>query len=136
MSRKMSSRELTILAVLLFIDIVSKILAKLMGVGVNNLGVSYGFFTGIPVYYIFTIEFVFLVMVYILLKSKKIDGLPRLGLILMFTGGLGNLVWRLLFGGVIDWLEILFLPSFNIADILISVGAVVTILSSIWGGID
>jgi signal peptidase II len=58
----------------------------------------------------------------------------RLALILQFAGAVGNLIDRLLFGYVIDFISLLAflnMPVFNIADLSITVGVIVLVLS-VW----
>jgi lipoprotein signal peptidase len=51
-----------------------------------------------------------------------------LGLALPFGGAAGNLIDRLRFGYVIDFLELPRWPVFNVADSAITVGAVLLVL--------
>jgi len=46
---------------------------------------------------------------------------------LIVGGALGNLIDRILFGGVIDFINLGFWPSFNIADSALTVGIIVLI---------
>jgi len=56
------------------------------------------------------------------------------GLVLLLAGALGNLVDRLLFGYVVDFLDFHWagwhFPAFNVADVAISLGAVALILDA------
>lgn len=40
----------------------------------------------------------------------------------MLVGGISNIIDRVVFGGVIDFINIAIFPSFNFADIYISIG--------------
>lgn len=51
--------------------------------------------------------------------------------VILFSGGLSNLLERVFFGCVTDYLAILFFPVFNLADVLLTVG-VAGILLSVW----
>jgi len=66
------------------------------------------------------------VLLYLFLHSKQKDGLLRLSLSLILGGALGNLVDRLRFGEVIDFLDFhvgaYHWPAFNVADSAISIG--------------
>ena len=55
----------------------------------------------------------------------------RTGLWLIVGGGLGNLYDRLFFGGVADFIELAFVrfAVFNIADVCICAGAVLTVIA-------
>ncbi len=48
--------------------------------------------------------------------------------LLIGSGIISNLIDRLLRGGVVDYIAILFIPTFNLADLLIVVGTIVLVL--------
>jgi signal peptidase II len=52
----------------------------------------------------------------------------RLGMALSLGGALGNLVDRVVVGSVIDFIDIGFLPVFNVADSAIVVGVALLLL--------
>jgi signal peptidase II len=56
-------------------------------------------------------------------RGKKLD-IYSLALSFILAGALGNLVDRIMFGGVIDFLDFRIWPVFNIADSAITIGAV------------
>lgn len=56
----------------------------------------------------------------------------RLALILQLGGALGNLIDRIRYGHVIDFISILNLPIFNIADASIALGVAILLLDVIW----
>ncbi len=61
----------------------------------------------------------------------------KLTLSLLLAGALGNLIDRLLFGRVTDFIDLLLLPGnfpiFNLADLWINLGALIYIISSLAG---
>lgn len=69
-----------------------------------------------------------LVLLFFLLWNswKKKDYLSVFGALLIIAGGSSNFLDRMLFGYVIDWIRVSFLPMsiFNIADIMIFLGAI------------
>mgnify|MGYP000845584163 CR=1 FL=1 len=50
--------------------------------------------------------------------------LLKLGLTLALAGGVGNLIDRLRWGSVIDFLDVRFWPVFNVADMAIAAGVI------------
>lgn len=44
--------------------------------------------------------------------------------ILILSGGLGNLLERMLFGCIMDYIVLPFFPVFNLADVLLTVGVI------------
>ena len=86
-------------------------------VNVQNTGTAFGLFKNMAVFFlIFSIA----VMSYLILfhKNFKEKFRPALGLIL--GGAFGNTLDRILYGGVIDFIDIHFWPVFNIADMAIT----------------
>ncbi len=68
-----------------------------------------------------------LLLIFLLIKTwHKQNFLLTTGLSLIILGGLSNLFDRIIFGYVIDWIRVFFLPIsiFNIADIMIMGGLV------------
>jgi len=91
---------------------------------VLNTGTAFGLFKSASWFFII---FASAVSVYLILKHKTFGKnlQPILGLIL--GGALGNLLDRILYGAVLDFIDFHFWPAFNVADTAISI-AVVLIL--------
>jgi signal peptidase II len=103
---------------------------------VMNPGAAFGFLAGAPEIfrYIFFISITFLailLIIYYILKSKSQDVLIVISLTLIFGGAVGNLIDRIRFGAVVDFLDFYIgtwhWPAFNAADSAISIGAVLMI---------
>lgn len=63
-------------------------------------------------------------------KEKKND--LNLALVLVLSGGISNFLDRLTFGCVRDFIQVFkWFPSFNFADVLISIGALFFIFSTV-----
>lgn len=77
------------------------------------------------------------VLIYYILKKEKFNSLEKIYLGLIIGGTLGNLVDRLLYGSVVDFIGLIFgdyyFPVFNIADICIVCGAILLIIDSLKG---
>jgi signal peptidase II len=73
-----------------------------------------------------------------LVRTPRRDWLTALPLALVVGGALGNLIDRLRFGKVVDFVQVYhgswYFPAFNLADSAISVGAVLLALASLRGG--
>ncbi|MDI6776669.1 MAG: signal peptidase II [Syntrophales bacterium] len=104
---------------------------------IRNPGAAFGFLTGVsPVFrYVFflsaTIAVILLILHYIR-KSKEEELLLIFSLSLILAGAMGNLIDRVRFGEVIDFLDVYIgfyhWPAFNAADSAISTGAAILIL--------
>ncbi|MBI2094223.1 MAG: signal peptidase II, partial [Candidatus Omnitrophica bacterium] len=66
-----------------------------------------------------------------LLKANSGEGIARLGAALVLGGALGNLIDRLRFGFVVDFIDLRVWPVFNVGDSAISVGVGLLIWHSI-----
>lgn len=71
---------------------------------------------------------ILIVIVYYLIKTAKSPKI-FLALGLIFAGAFSNLLDRLHFGGVIDFFNLPYFPAFNLADLYISIGAMLLLLS-------
>jgi len=84
----------------------------------------YVFFTGVTVAAV-------LLIVYYLIKSNPRNLMLVGSLTLIFGGAVGNLIDRLRFGAVVDFLDVYIgsahWPAFNVADSAITVGAILMI---------
>lgn len=60
----------------------------------------------------------------------------RLGITLIMSGAVGNLIDRVLFGHVIDFVDFYFWPVFNIADIVLCLGAALFIGGIVSGSLQ
>ena len=101
-----------------------------------NTGIAFGLLSDYTIFtYILSI-FVFIWLV-IQIKDIKETNLELFSLVLILSGALGNLGergWNLITGNdgkVTDFVELLFIPSFNLADSFISVGIVLLLYSEI-----
>ena len=76
-------------------------------------------------------------LIYWLSQNSRQQRLLNISLALILGGAFGNLIDRLLFGHVIDFISLhwqhYYYPAFNIADIAISCGAVLLIWDALFG---
>ncbi|NQV84676.1 MAG: signal peptidase II [Rhodospirillales bacterium] len=103
-----------------------------------NYGVSFGMLNSIPELSKWllpgAVVAITAVLVIWLYRADRLR--PAVGLGLIIGGALGNLIDRLRFGAVADFLDVhawgYHWPAFNVADSAISIGAVVLILDSLF----
>lgn len=109
---------------IIFLDQFSKHLIELLGYEFScNRGIAFGIGGSA-----FWLSFLVLVLVSIFAFCEK-DFWRKIGLVLIFSGGLSNLIDRIYYGCVRDFISINLFPAFNIADIAITIGAVVVIFT-------
>lgn len=99
---------------------------------VHNYGAAWGSFSGMTIALIVVTLFLCAVIVlYAFIAAKQVSVLEMVGLALVFAGGVGNLIDRVVNGYVIDFITPLFIdfPTFNIADTGITCGIVLIVIA-------
>ena len=91
-----------------------------------NTGAAWGLFAGARWFLIGSPILIILVALVVFWKSKKY--FFNLGLVVVLTGALGNLIDRIFIGHVVDFLDFLIFnydfPVFNVADMFITLGSI------------
>jgi signal peptidase II len=102
---------------------------------VHNRGAAFGILKNqLPLFILISI-FAIILISFNLKKSSgdKRFSLNNLALILIFSGAIGNLIDRVIFGYVIDFLDFCVWPVFNVADSAITIGAILLGWSLLFG---
>jgi len=77
------------------------------------------------------------VIAWLLVASRSLNRAAAAGLALLLGGAAGNVVDRILHGGVTDFLEFWFgsyrYPAFNVADAAITIGAILILFDVLFG---
>lgn len=99
---------------------------------VKNAGAAFGVLQGGRVFFIAASGLAILLITYLGVKLPHEDRARRVWLGLILGGAVGNLVDRVRFGEVVDFIQIGFRghywPVFNVADVGVTVGATLLIL--------
>ena len=97
-----------------------------------NDGAAFSILKGKRVFFIIMTIVVVFFIVYYLLKNK-VYWVEKYSLLLIISGAVGNLIDRIMYGYVIDFLDFIIFgydfPVFNIADSFITIGAIGLIIS-------
>jgi signal peptidase II len=91
---------------------------------VHNRGAAFGFFQNQLVLFVLVSLFAIGLILYNL-KNKANSLILKISLSLILGGAIGNLIDRLRFGFVVDFLDLRVWPVFNIADSVITLAAVI-----------
>ena len=91
---------------------------------VHNRGAAFGILKNQLPLFIATAVFAIL-LIFFNLKKNSHQKLYGISLSLILAGAIGNLIDRIAFGYVIDFLDFRVWPVFNVADSAITVGAIV-----------
>jgi len=79
--------------------------------------------------YFFYILWVVIIFFILLSLYKKYFIHSTLYILLILSGGISNIIDRLSFGCVIDFIDLKFWPVFNFADIYITLGAILILIN-------
>jgi signal peptidase II len=107
-----------------------KVLPFLHLVLVTNKGAAFGMFKNIGSSFFIAASLVAIIFVIFLLIRGKED---RLGLSLILGGAIGNLIDRILYGSVVDFIDLSIgkyhWPAFNVADSSLTIGVAILLLT-------
>jgi signal peptidase II len=109
-----------------------KILPFLHLVLVTNKGAAFGMFKHIgSSFFIAASVIAIIFVIYLLIRGKE----DHLGLSLILGGAIGNIIDRILYGSVVDFIDLSIgkyhWPAFNIADSALSVGVTIILLNNL-----
>lgn len=96
----------------------------------GNTGAAFGMFTGKTGLLIFLTAAVLIVLLYALLFKRFKSPVLKWAVVLIVSGGIGNLYDRVAYGYVTDFFKFLLMefPIFNVADCFITVGVVIAVV--------
>lgn len=96
---------------------------------VHNTGIAFGFFKDQGIVFIIVPIIAIILLIFNIYYYRQTDGALSLSYIIAFSlilgGAFGNLIDRIAYGYVIDFIDFRIWPVFNVADSAITVGAVV-----------
>lgn len=95
----------------------------------ENRGAAFGIFQNKIVFLTLITFIVMLAIVYYLIRYKPNSKLLRISLALILSGAIGNLIDRVGYKYVVDFImlhykEVYYFPTFNVADMLVVIGTV------------
>ena len=100
---------------------------------IHNFGVSFGLFSGVISPWILVILGLFIVIFIFYLMRTASDALEEIGLLIIISGAISNILDRIFNGYVIDFIYFhykdFFWPAFNFADIYITIGIIMIIIN-------
>ncbi len=104
---------------------------------VENDGAAFSLLAGRQGFLILFTSIALVVLAFVLIFRRPKEEWETTGLVLIFAGGIGNLIDRIAQGYVVDYINLLFMnfAVFNLADIYVTVGFVFLVLGMIRGEI-
>ncbi|EKE11535.1 MAG: hypothetical protein ACD_15C00064G0009 [uncultured bacterium] len=113
----------------ILLDQLSKYLIRFSGgFYICNSGISFGVKMPTALFWLLWIIFIAFLTSYTFSKTEN-QKLRSIGITLILSGAFSNIIDRLTFGCVIDFINLKFWPIFNLADVFIFFGAIITISS-------
>jgi len=99
---------------------------------VTNKGAAFGMFKHIgSSFFIAASVIAIIFVIYLLIRGKE----DHLGLSLILGGAIGNLIDRILYGSVVDFIDLSIgkyhWPAFNVADSALSIGVTIILLNNL-----
>lgn len=93
---------------------------------VKNTGAAFGLFDGKTIFLIVVAAVVFAVLIWYVVRHRPTNKWLMWSLTLITAGGVGNIIDRIYFGYVRDFIDLAFtrFPVFNIADCGVTIGAI------------
>ena len=95
---------------------------------VENTGMAFGFNSGNTKNIILSIFVILMISSFIKNQKNEIDTKTAIAISMVLGGGISNLIDRIFRGGVLDFIKVLFIPNFNVADICICIGWVLLVI--------
>jgi len=132
------SAPIFVLSFILLDQIVKYIIRLKGGFYICNKGIAFGINIPKSVFLLFWIIIIGLIILAIFKRFKTLDVQCSLSvrdiqcpaLYLVLSGAISNIIDRLYFGCVVDFIDLPFWPIFNLADIFITVGVIMLILKT------
>ena len=93
---------------------------------VENRGAAFGILQNKQWFFVIVTLLIIFAMLFYLIKYKPESKLLKLSLVFIMSGGIGNLIDRIRFGYVVDFIDVRVInyPVFNVADCFVVIGAV------------
>ncbi len=111
-----------------YIPLIPKILSLTY---VTNTGASFGILKGMNVFLIVISMCIVAYLAYYVYRHRNQNDISILPFALIIGGALSNIIDRLVYGFVLDFIQIPFWPAFNVADSVITLGVLVLIIQSL-----
>lgn len=101
---------------------------------IHNTGAAFGILRGQQWLLIITAVLMLSAVAYVMLRVRPASPWARVALALVTGGAIGNLIDRVVLGGVTDFFDLGWFPVFNIADIALNVGVAILVFVLLVGG--
>ena len=100
-----------------------------------NTGVAFSMFEGMQILFVIVAAIASVLFVYLIISKKWLNSkLEKISVALVLAGTIGNLIDRIVFNGVRDFIYLKFInfAIFNVADMAITIGAILLCVAIIF----
>ena len=94
----------------------------------TNTGSAFSLFQGYNIFFIIFSVFVIVAIFYFIKKIKENEKLTQFAIGLLLGGTIGNLIDRIIYGKVTDFIDFRIWPVFNVADSAVTVSVILLII--------
>lgn len=94
----------------------------------ENTGMAFGFNSGNTKNIFLSLIVIFIIISFIRNQRELIGTKELMAISLALGGGISNIIDRVFRGGVLDFIKVLFIPNFNIADLCICTGWILIVI--------
>ena len=98
---------------------------------ITNTGSAFSMFQGYNIFFMIFSAIVICAILYYIRKIKENEKLLQFAFGLLLAGTVGNLIDRIFFGAVTDFLDFRIWPVFNIADSAVTI-SVILLIAILW----
>ena len=95
---------------------------------ITNTGSAFGLFKGLNIFFILFSIVVIIIVFYYLKRIKNNEKILQFSAGLLLGGTIGNLIDRLYYGAVTDFIDFRIWPVFNIADSAVTISVIFLII--------
>ena len=94
----------------------------------ENTGMAFGFNSGNTKNIFLSLVVIFIIISFIRNQKEQLEPKVLIAISMALGGGISNIIDRIFRGGVLDFIKILFIPNFNIADLCICIGWILIVV--------
>src|SRR3989344_4669106 len=109
--------------ILILLLIILDQITKFLFTSISNTGIAFGLLKGYNFVFIIINLIILVLVIYYYKKETKL----RLALSFLIAGIIGNLIDRIFFNGVRDFIDLKFWPVFNLADSFNVIGIIILV---------
>lgn len=94
----------------------------------ENTGMAFGFNSGNTKNIFLSLVVIFIIISFIRNQREQLEPKVLVAISMALGGGISNIIDRIFRGGVLDFIKVLFIPNFNIADLCICIGWILIVV--------